>query len=118
MSKIDTDINNYTTDDLLEILNLSEASDNEPSEYQIKEATDSIIARMRQQLNFDLSKTTPIEPPSGGKIWLSGVVLRKVSKFVTGASEDGIVPIPIFFDPETKEILEDTIPKEIREDYK
>ena len=36
----------------------------------------------QQQLNFDLSKTTPIEPPSGGKIWLSGVVLRKVSKFV------------------------------------
>jgi hypothetical protein len=72
----------------------------------------------QQQLNFDLSKTTPIEPPSGGKIWLSGVVLRKVSKFVTGASEDGIVPIPVFFDPETKQILEDTIPKEIREDYK
>ena len=72
----------------------------------------------QQQLNFDLSKTTPIDPPSGGKIWLSGVVLRKVSKFVTGASEDGIVPIPIFFDPETKQILEDTIPNEIREDYK
>ena len=54
MSKIDTNIDNYSTDDLLEILDLSEASDNEPSEFQIKEAADSVIARMRQQLNFDL----------------------------------------------------------------
>ena len=47
-------IDNYSTEDLLEILNLNEISNNEPSEFQIKESTDSIIARMRQQLNFDL----------------------------------------------------------------
>jgi len=70
------------------------------------------------QLNLDLSKTTVIETSTGSKIWAQGVTLRKVSKFVTGTSEDAIVPIPIFYDPETKEILEDTLPRELRDEYK
>lgn len=69
------------------------------------------------QMNLDLSKTTSIDTPSGTKIWQQGVILRKVSKFVTGTTEDAIVPIPVFFDPETKEILQDTLPREIREEY-
>ena len=69
-------------------------------------------------MNLDLSKTTSIETASGGKIWQQGVLLRKVSKFVTGTSDDALVPIPVFFDPETNEILEETIPREIREEYK
>ena len=72
----------------------------------------------QQQQNLDLSKTTSVDLPSGGKIWQSGVILRRISKFVTGTSEDGLIPIPIFYDPETGTILEDTIPKELREEYK
>ena len=68
-------------------------------------------------LNFDLSKTTAINPPSGGKVWQQGVILRKVSKFVAGTTEDGLVPIPVFYDPETKEILGETLPRELREEY-
>ena len=70
------------------------------------------------QMNLDLSKTTAIETSTGSKIWAQGVALRKVSKFVTGTSEDAIVPIPIFYDPETKEVLEDTLPRELREEFK
>jgi len=72
----------------------------------------------QQQPNLDLSKTTAIETPSGGKIWQQGVVLRKVSRFVMGSGEDGVIPIPVFFDPETGDILEDTLPKELRSEYK
>lgn len=72
--------------------------------------------QQQPQMNLDLSKTTPINTPSGGKIWQQGMILRKVSKFVTGTTEDAIVPIPVFYDPETGDILEDTIPKEIREE--
>ena len=68
------------------------------------------------QLNLDLTKTTAIDTPSGGKIWQQGMILRKVSKFITGTSDDAIVPIPVFYDPETGTILEDTIPKELREE--
>ena len=74
--------------------------------------------QQQPQVNLDLTKTTPVDLPSGGKIWQSGVILRRVSKFVTGTSEDGLIPIPIFYDPETNEILEDTVPKEISEEYK
>jgi len=75
------------------------------------------MQNQQPQVNLDLSKTTPVDLPSGGKIWQSGVILRRISKFVTGTSEDGLIPIPIFFDPETNEILQDTIPKELREEY-
>jgi hypothetical protein len=53
------------------------------------------------QLNLDLSKTTAVDTPSGGKIWQQGMIIRKVSKFVVGAQEDALVPIPVFYDPET-----------------
>jgi len=69
-------------------------------------------------MNLDLSKTTAIDTPSGGKVWQQGMILRKVSKFITGTSEDAIVPIPVFYDPENGAILEDTLPKELREEYK
>ena len=69
------------------------------------------------QMNLDLSKTTAIDTPSGGKIWQQGMILRKVSKFITGTSEDAIVPIPVFFDPTDGSILEDTLPRELREEY-
>jgi hypothetical protein len=69
------------------------------------------------QINLDLSKTTPINTPSGGKIWQQGVILRKVSKFITGTSEDAIIPIPVFYDPISGDVLEDTLPKELREEY-
>ena len=69
------------------------------------------------QMNLDLSKTTAIDTPSGGKIWQQGMIVRKVSKFEAGTAEDAIVPIPVFYDPETNKILEDTLPKELREEY-
>jgi hypothetical protein len=70
-----------------------------------------------QQPQLDLSKTTSIETPSGSKIWSQGVILRKVSKFVVGADEDAVMPIPIFYDPISGKILKDTIPAELRKDY-
>ena len=40
-----------------------------------------------------------------------------MSKFVVGGNEDAIMPIPVFYDLETKKILIDSIPKDIREEY-
>ena len=70
----------------------------------------------QSEMNLDLSKTTPVNTSSGGKVWVQGILLRKVSKFITGTSEDALIPIPVFYDPDTKEILEDSIPKELREE--
>jgi hypothetical protein len=44
--------------------------------------------------------------------------LRSVSKFVVGAEEDAVLPVPVFYDPISGKILESTIPVELREEYK
>jgi hypothetical protein len=39
---------------------------------------------------------------------------RKVSKFITGTNEDNVLPIQVFYDPETGEILKDGLPDEFK----
>lgn len=72
----------------------------------------------QMNINLDLSKTTTVETSTGKKVWSQGVIIRKVSRFVVGADEDALVPIPVFYDAETGEILLETLPKELREEYK
>ena len=69
-----------------------------------------------QQPQIDLNNTTEIKNFDGGNIFLQGVVLRKVSKFITGTDEDALLPIPVFYDPSSKKILKDSLPKELREE--
>jgi len=70
------------------------------------------------QMNVDLKNTTSIETPTGKKIFQQGVLLRKVSKFVSGTDKDAILPIPVFYDPESGKILEGTVPQDLREELK
>ena len=71
----------------------------------------------QQRPNIDLKNTTAMDTPEGNPIWQQGVILRKVSKFVVGADEDAVMPIPVFWDPSTGKILKSTIPLELREEY-
>ena len=68
---------------------------------------------MQPQMNLDLTKTTPILTSNGKKIWHQGYILRKVSKFVTGTPDDNVLPIQVFYDPETGEILKEGLPAEL-----
>ena len=74
--------------------------------------------QQQQGLNIDFKNTTIIEGFNGGLLFGQAFVLRKVSKFVAGTSEDAMLPIPVFYDLETNKIIADSLPKEIREDYK
>ena len=56
----------------------------------------------QQGLNIDFKNTTAIEGFDGGHLFGQAFVLRKVSKFVVGGSEDAMLPIPVFYDLETK----------------
>lgn len=69
-----------------------------------------------QQPQIDLKNTSEVKNFNGGSIFQQGVILRKVSKFVTGTNEDALMPIPVFFDPETNKILTDSVPKDLREE--
>ena len=70
------------------------------------------------QLNIDFKNTTPVEGFDGGQLFGQAFVIRKVSKFVTGGTEDALLPIPVFYDMETKKIILESIPTELRDEYK
>jgi hypothetical protein len=77
-----------------------------------------MMENQQPQLNIDLGNTTAVKGFDGGVLFGQATLLRKVSKFVVGGSEDALLPIPVFYDLETKKILLDSIPKELREEYK
>ena len=68
------------------------------------------------QMNIDLKNTEKVEF-NGNVLVGEGFVLRKVSKFVTGQSEDGVMPIPVFYDIATGKILKETLPKDLQDEY-
>ena len=68
--------------------------------------------------NIDFATTTSIEGSEGGKLFGQAYIIRKVSKFAIGTSEDAIIPIPVFYDLDTKKILTESLPPELREEYK
>ena len=70
------------------------------------------------QLNIDFTKTTSIEGFNGSKLFGQAVIIRKISKFMIGADEDAIIPIPVFYKKKKKKILVDSLPRELRDEYK
>jgi len=69
------------------------------------------------QVSIDLKNTTPVISKDGNQLFAEGVILRKVSKFVAGTAEDGVLPVPVFYDVKTGEILTDTLPKDLRSEF-
>lgn len=69
-----------------------------------------------QQPQIDLKNTSEVKNSEGGSIFQQGVLLRKVSRFVTGTDSDALLPIPVFYDPTTNKILTDSVPKDLREE--
>jgi hypothetical protein len=77
------------------------------------------MSKQQQQLNMnvDIKNTTAITSPDGNQVFSEGVILRKVSRFVTGTSEDGVIPIPVFYDVKTGKVLVELLPKELRAEF-
>jgi len=74
-------------------------------------------SEMTAQPQIELSKTVSIETENGGKIWQQGFILRKVSRFITGGNDDAVLPVPVFYDPETGKILKEGLPPELQGEY-
>jgi hypothetical protein len=72
---------------------------------------------MNPQPNIDMASTTPVTGFDGGHLFGQGFILRKVSKFITGGAEDAFIPIPVFYDMESKKIIKDSLPPELRSEY-
>lgn len=71
---------------------------------------------MTDQINpqINLKNTTPY---NGLSVYQSGFILRKVSKFIIGSDEDSLIPVPVLFNIKTGEVLQDTLPPSIAQDY-
>jgi len=75
------------------------------------------MSQEQLKMNVDIKQSTPIESAEGNQIFQEAVVLRKLSKFLAGTSEDAVIPIPVFIDVKTGKILIDMLPKELKEEY-
>ena len=71
----------------------------------------------QMNVNIDIKNTQPITSPEGNQVFQEGVILRKVSRFVTGTAEAGVIPVPVFYDVITGKILVELLPKELRDEF-
>ena len=69
------------------------------------------------KMNVDIKQSTPIKSEEGNQVFQEAVILRKMSKFLTGTSEDAVIPIPVFIDTKTGKILIELMPKELKVEY-
>lgn len=67
------------------------------------------------KLNVSLDKTVPIVcEKCENQTFSEAVILRKVSRFLTGQSVDGLVPIPIFCCTSCGHVNDEFMPAELR----
>ena len=71
----------------------------------------------QMNVNIDIKNTQAITSPEGNQVFSEGVILRRVSRFISGTSEDGVVPVPVFYDVVTGKVLVELLPKELRAEF-
>jgi len=69
------------------------------------------------QPKIDIKQTQAVKSSTGGQVFQEGFILRKASKLLTGTMQDALIPIPVFFDVVTGEILQESIPKELQAEF-
>jgi len=71
----------------------------------------------QMNVNIDIKNTQAITSPEGNQVFSEGVILRRVSRFISGTSEDGVIPVPVFYDVVTGKVLVELLPKELRAEF-
>lgn len=68
------------------------------------------------KLNVSLDKTVSIVcEKCGNQTFTEAVILRKVSRFLTGQPQDGLVPIPVFSCCSCGHVNNEFLPSELKE---
>ena len=66
------------------------------------------------QLKVSLDKTTPVSCDTcGSQAFQEALMLRKVSKFLTGDAQDGVIPIQTFVCAKCGGINKEFLPKDL-----
>ena len=72
----------------------------------------------QQQMNISLDKTTGVTCDScKNNIFQEGVMLRKASRFLTGTSQDALIPIPVFTCTKCGHVNDEFLPAQLRTDF-
>ena len=73
------------------------------------------MSQQQMNLNITLDKTTGIVcEKCENEVFIEGILLRKASRFVTGTSQDALIPIPVFTCSKCGHINEEFIPMQLR----
>lgn len=74
---------------------------------------------MEQQLTVSLSQTSGIIcAKCKFQFFEEGLILRKVSRFITGASADSVMPVPVLMCKNCGTVCNDTLAPELQEMFK
>ena len=69
------------------------------------------------KLNVSLDKTLPIVcDECGNETFTEAVILREVSRFLTGQMQDGLVPIPVFACTKCGHVNDKFMPAELKKE--
>ncbi len=67
------------------------------------------------RLNIDLNKTQEVVcEKCGGKVFQEGLMLRKASKFLTGTTQDALIPLPVFSCSACGHVNEEFLPEPLK----
>lgn len=70
----------------------------------------------KMQMNLSLKDTTKVVCEScESEVFTEGLMLRKVSRFLTGTDKDAIVPVPVFYCSKCHHINSEFLPKDQEE---
>lgn len=75
------------------------------------------MSQQQLKVNVPLDKTQGVKCESCGcETFQEALLLRKVSKFLTGQAQDGVLPIPTFVCTKCGHVNKDFYPKELVKD--
>jgi uncharacterized Zn finger protein len=71
----------------------------------------------QMQMNINLEDTTEIKCENcNNNVFNQGVMLRGISRFITGTAQDGVMPIPVFACSKCGHVNTQFLPKQKPED--
>ena len=65
--------------------------------------------------NFNLNDAREMNCDCGGRIFISGYRFKKISRLLTGASNDSIMPIELYICANCGKPLNELLPQELQE---
>jgi uncharacterized Zn finger protein len=67
------------------------------------------------RLNIDLTKTQEVFcDKCGGVVFQEGLMLRKASKFLTGTTQDALIPLPVFSCASCGHVNQEFLPEQLK----